>query len=411
MFRGRIRAFFVAAGVLLLGGCTFVPASGPADYNIRAESSPTIPYALVKLTPETIATVAHYEPRGLAGIFPDKRLPPSRIKFGIGDVVSVTIFEAAAGGLFIPTEAGVRPGNFVTLPDQTVDNDGNITVPYAGSVKAAGRYNGEIQQDIVNRIKNRAIDPQAVVALSQQRTSLVSVFGEVNTPARYPAAASGAMDRVTDAITRAGGIKGQGFETWVMLQRGNKRATVPFANLVYEPSNNIFVQPDDRVYVYREQQKYLAFGASGQQGEFNFDAWRINLAEAVGKAGGLLDVQADPASVFLYRLEPRELAELLGVDTQRFTGELIPVIFSISFRDPGGYFLATNFQMRNQDVLFVANSPSVDVTKYLNYLNTMIATGNNVILTGTNGIILYNSIRALSGSGGTAATFSTATSP
>jgi polysaccharide biosynthesis/export protein len=218
------------------------------------------------------------------------------------------------------------------------------------------------------------------------------------------------MDRITDAITRAGGIKGQGFETWVMLQRGPKRATVPFANLVYEPSNNIYVQPDDRIYVYREQQKFLAFGASGQQGEFNFDAWRINLAEAVGKAGGLLDVQADPASVFLYRLEPRELAELLGVDTKRFSSELIPVIFSISFRDPGGYFLATNFQMRNQDVLFVANSPSVDVTKYLNYLNTMIATGNNVILTGTNGIILYNSIRALNGTG-TAATFSTATSP
>jgi polysaccharide biosynthesis/export protein len=410
MFQGQIRGFFVAAAMLLVGGCALVPASGPADYNIKAESSPTIPYALVKLTPETISTVAHYEPRGLSGVFPDKRMPPARIKFGIGDVVSVTIFEAAAGGLFIPTEAGVRPGNFVTIPDQTVDNDGNITVPYAGLVKAAGRYNGEIQQDIINRIKNRAIDPQVVVALSQQRTSLVSVFGEVNTPARFPAAASGAQDRITDAITRAGGIKAQGFETWVMLQRGQQRATVPFANLVYESSNNIFVQPDDRIYVYREQQKFLGFGASGQQGEFNFDAWRINLAEAVGKAGGLLDLQADPASVFLYRLEPRELAEQLGVDVNRFTGELIPVIFSISFRDPGGYFLATNFQMRNQDVLFVANSPSVDVTKYLLYLNTMIATGNNVILTGTNGIILYNSIKALNG-GGTAATFSTATSP
>lgn len=411
MFQWQVRAVFAAAVVLLVGGCSLVPASGPADYNIRAESSPTIPYALVKLTPETISTVAHYEPRGLAGVFPDKRVGPSRIKFGIGDVVSVTIFEAAAGGLFIPTEAGVRPGNFVTIPDQTVDNDGNISVPYAGAVKAAGRYNGEIQQDIVNRIKNRAIDPQVVVALSQQRTSLVSVFGEVNTPARYPAAASGAQDRITDAITRAGGIKGQGFETWVMLQRGARRATVPFANLVYEPSNNIFVQPDDHIYVYREQQKFLAFGASGQQGEFNFDAWRINLAEAVGKAGGLVDVQADAASVFLYRAEPRELAELLGVDVKRFTGELVPVIFSINFRDPGGYFLATNFQMRNQDVLFIANSPSVDVTKYLAYLNTMIATGNNVILTGTNGIILYNSIKALNGTGGQAAVFSTATSP
>lgn len=404
-----IRALSVTAAVLFLGGCSLVPAAGPADYNIKAESSPTIPYALVKLTPETIATVAHYEPRGLSGVFPDKRVAPARIKFGIGDVVSVTIFEAAAGGLFIPTEAGVRPGNFVSIPDQTIDPDGNITVPYAGLVKAAGRFNGEIQQDIVNRIKNRAIDPQVVVALSTQRTSLVSVFGEVNTPARYPAAAQGALDRITDAITRAGGIKGQGYETWVMLQRGEKRATVPFANLVYEPSNNIYVQPNDRIYVYREQQKFLAFGASGQQGELNFDAWRINLAEAIGKAGGLLDVQADAASVFVYRLEPSELAEQLGIDTKRFTGEIVPVIFSINLRDPGGYFLATNFQMRNQDVLFAANSPSVDVQKYLAYLNTMIATGNNVILTGTNGIILYNSIRALSGSG-SSATISTATS-
>jgi len=372
-----------------------MPASGPASYDVDAERSPTIPYSLVKLTPETVSTISRFEPRGLSGAFPDKYVPPSKIKFGIGDVVSVTIFEASAGGLFIPSEAGVRPGNFVTLPDQTVDNDGNISVPYAGLVKAAGRYNGEIQQDIVNRIKNRAIEPQVVVSLTQQRTSLVSVFGEVNTPNRFPAAAYGAQDRITDAITRAGGIKGQGYESWIMLYRGDRRAVVPFANLVYEPSNNIYVQPGDRIYVYREQQKFMAFGAAGQQGEFTFDAWRINLAEAVGKAGGLNDGQADPASVYLYRQEPRELAQLLGVDVSKFPGELVPVIFSISFKDPGGYFLATNFQMRNQDVLFVANSPSVDITKFLIYVSAIANTVNNGLVMTNNGVAVYNSIRSL----------------
>jgi polysaccharide export outer membrane protein len=396
MFFWRIaKSAFALAIVIALGGCALMPASGPASYDIDAEKSPTIPYALVKLTPETVSIISRFEPRGLSGAFPDKYVPPSKIRFGIGDVVSVTIFEASAGGLFIPSEAGVRPGNFVTIPDQTVDNDGNISVPYAGLVKAAGRFNGEIQQDIVNRIKNRAIEPQVVVSLSQQRTSLVSVFGEVNTPNRFPAAAYGAQDRITDAITRAGGIRGQGYETWVMLQRGNRRATVPFANLVYEPSNNIFVQPGDRVYVYREQQKFLAFGATGLQGQFNFDAWRINLAEAVGKAGGLFDGQADPGSVYLYRQEPRELAQLLGVDVSRFPGELVPVIFSTSFKDPGGYFLATNFQMRNQDILFAANSVSVDVTKFLVYLNAIQGTINNSLILTNNGIATYNNIRAL----------------
>src|SRR5712675_2407305 len=340
----RLLAGVVVLGVLAVfgGGCSIMPTSGPEIGEIHRSEQTTdperLPYALVKVTPQVIDILATWAPR-IANAFTDRR-PPAPIKFGIGDVVSVTIFEAAAGGLFIPTEAGVRPGNFVTIPDQTVDNDGNISVPYAGLVKAAGKFNGEIQQDIVNRIKNRAIEPQVVVSLSQQRTSLVSVFGEVNTPVRYPAAASGAMDRITDAITRSGGIKGQGYETWVMLQRGGRRATVPFANLVYEPSNNIYVQPGDRVYVYREQQKFIAYGAAGQQGTFNFDAWRINLAEAVGKAGGLVDALADPASVYLYRAEPREVAQLLGVDVTKFTGELIPVIFAINFRDPGGYFLA-----------------------------------------------------------------------
>src|SRR3954449_5498596 len=197
---------------LALGACSTNPGSGPltddVNNHIQTESAPA--YELVPLNPATVNILHTHEPKGLAGAFTDKR-PPASIVFGIGDIVSVTIFEASAGGLFIPTEAGVRPGNFVTIPDQTVDNDGNISVPYAGQVKAAGRFNGEIQQDIINRIKNRAIEPQVVVSLSQQRTSLVSVFGEVNTPIRYPAAAAGAQDRITDAITRAGGIRGQGF--------------------------------------------------------------------------------------------------------------------------------------------------------------------------------------------------------
>ena len=77
--RRILRAILAATAVVVLGGCALVPASGPADYDINAGVSPTIPYALVKLTPETVSTLAHYEPRGLAGVFPDKQLPPTKI--------------------------------------------------------------------------------------------------------------------------------------------------------------------------------------------------------------------------------------------------------------------------------------------------------------------------------------------
>jgi polysaccharide export outer membrane protein len=365
-------------GAAALGGCGFIPMSGPASSDVQSQNSATLPFAVVKLDSNVVQALQKYEPKDLPGVFAESP-PPARIRFGIGDIVSVTIFEAAAGGLYVPLEAGVRPGNYVNLPDQPIDNDGTISVPYAGMIQAAGRTNAQVQEDILQRIKKRAIDPQVVVTASQQRSSLISVFGEVRTPVRFPMPASGAQDRITDAITRAGGISGAGWETWVVLERGGKRATVPFANLVYWPSNNIFVLPGDRIYLYREPMKFLAFGATGQQGEFNFDAWRISLAQAVAKAGGLLDFQADPGSVFLYRREPRAVAEQLGVDCSRFGGDFIPIVLKVSFQDPAGYFLATKVQMRPFDVIYVANAPQVDATKVLNFVNAAVTTADNSV--------------------------------
>jgi polysaccharide export outer membrane protein len=86
------------------------------------------------------------------------------------------------------------------------------------------------------------------------------------------------------------------------------------------------------------------------------------------------DLQADPGAVFLYRQEPREVAQLLGADMARFNGPLVPVIFSVSFRDPGGYFLATRLQMRNDDIIFVANAKSVDTSKFLTFVSLVTTT-------------------------------------
>jgi polysaccharide export outer membrane protein len=376
-----VAAVGVAAG---LGGCGVIPTSGPAAMDIRGERAfapDDLLYGVVKLTPATVNIMAQYEPRAIGAAFPDRR-PAPEIRFGIGDIVSVSVFEAAAGGLFIPTEAGVRPGNFVTLPNQPVDTSGNITMPYAGAIPTRGKTPSEVQNTIIERIRNRAIEPQVVVALVEAHSSLISVLGEVTTPARFAANPDG--ERLLDAITRAGGPKGQGFETWVMLERGGKRAIAPFGALVYEPANNIWAHPGDTIYLYREPQIFLAFGASGLQGQFPFERWRISLSEAVAKAGGLLDVQADPGSVFLYRPLPRATAEALGVDCSKMTGAMIPVIFSVDFRDPGGYFLANKLQMQNSDVIFVANASSVDVTKFLNYVRTMIATVNEGAVATTN---------------------------
>jgi polysaccharide export outer membrane protein len=385
----RLAGLVAIGSVILCAGCgsQLLPDSGPNALAVKSGitwNGP--PYGLVKLSPAVVNILEEYGPRALSATFNDNR-PPPEVKLGIGDIVSVSIFEAAAGGLYIPGEAGARSGNFVALPNQPIDNHGNIFIPYAGQIPAAGKTPAQVEQEIVDRIKNRAIEPQAVVALVTQNSSLITVIGEINNATT--ASPSGRIvpqpsgERLLDVLARAGGLKSQGQDTWVVLERQGRRAAVPFGSLIYDKGNNIWVWPNDTIYLYREPQTFLAFGASGLQGQFPFTAgpgspaWRMTLAEAVAAAGGLLDLVADPGSVFLYRREPRELAEALGVDCSKMNDPTVPIVYSVSFSDPAGYFLATRVQMHSKDVIFVANAQSVEITKFAALANTIMSVPQN----------------------------------
>ena len=96
--------------------------------------------------------------------------------------------------------------------------------------------------------------------------------------------------------------------------------------------------------------------------------------------------------MFLYRGEPRKVAELLGIDCTKFSGPIIPVIYHINLRDPAGYFLATNFEIQNKDVIFTGNAASVETIKFLNFLRTIMATADDPIVYATNYYALLNTI-------------------
>jgi polysaccharide export outer membrane protein len=387
-------------------------ASGPSVTDILSgQRDPmSLNYAIVKVTPKVIEVQSKNLPR-LIGAFADNRRPRD-ITFGIGDILSVTIFEAASGGLFIPTEGGVRPGNFITIPNQAVDIHGNISIPYAGSILARGRTQIEVQDAIVASLKNRAIEPQVVVSTVEQKTSMITILGEGRS-ARIPAQTS--PERLLDVIARAGfsavAVGGAALGTaaagsWVILERNGRRAIAPFGALVYESANNVYVHPNDTIYLYFEPQTFLTFGAVGTQQQIPFGGWRLSLAEAISRAGGLVDLQADPASVFLYRGEARDVAERLGIDCRPYEGPVIPVIYTINLRDPAGYFLASSFEMRNKDILYVSNSFSVESTKFMNYLNTINATIQSPITTVTSAYGLRNIIQ---GTGAVPAVFTSGT--
>lgn len=202
------------------------------------------------------------------------------------------------------------------------------------------------------------------------------MLGDVNSPTKIEISQAG--ERVLDAIAEAGGLSTPGVETYVTLQRRGKEATVLFDTLVKNPAENIFVAPGDTIYANRERRTFLAFGATGASGRFDFAESNLTLGEALAKAGGLLDDRADPAQVFLYRTESRDVLAKIGVDVSKFTGDEIPVIMHANLRDPGEYFVTQKFPMKDKDLIYISNAKSVELTKLLSIINTISSTYGGV---------------------------------
>jgi polysaccharide biosynthesis/export protein len=373
--------------LVLCSGCSSLPTSGPSSFAIEkshAADPSKAAYVLVDLTPDVLAAVGTATKPGIADLFA-KRGSASSIRIGRGDLVNVTIFEAASGGLFIPTDAGSRPGNFINLPAQEVTSRGIIVVPYAGEIRAAGRTVTEVQTEIEDRLRNRAIDPQVVVSVAEQRSNRITVAGEVNDPRVIGLTAAG--ERVLDAIAQAGGSRYPGNETFVSLQRGGRTATVLYDTLAQESAHNVFLQPGDTVNVYRDTRSFVVLGASGQSfyganARMRFEDETVTLAEAIARAGGISDERGDPKAVYLYRLEPKARIARLGYDPAPFVGTIVPTIYRLDLRDPGGFFLAGRLDLQDQDMLYIANAPAVEAVKLLEVFRIGVGAGRDAVALG-----------------------------
>jgi polysaccharide export outer membrane protein len=377
---------------VVFAGCGVIPKDGPTGEEVRAgaevqlSDASNVSYAIVKLSP---TVVKHTQRVVLAPVLfrsnvRSAGLPDVRV--GPGDTITVTIFEAQAGGLFVPAQPGTTTGNFVELPAQQVERSGRISVPYAGEIVAVGRTPAEIQADIENKLRTRAIEPQAVITINSRQSDEVSVLGEVNLPTRFPLEPGGT--RILNAIARAGGARNPGYESVVTLQRRGRVDQALLSSIVTNPSYNVNLTPGDVVYVSREPRHFLVFGATPAPGgslgvqtrRVPFETENLTLADGIAKAGGLENLRADPTSVFLFRRESKRLLAGMGVDVSKYKEPLVPTVYLADFSDTQGFFLAHSFYMRNDDIIFVADSPSVDLIKFLDVVRSVANTVTDVAI-------------------------------
>ncbi len=370
-----------AVWLALLGGCSsFIPSSGPTLRTITGSSAvmvqnapgPQEGFALIQVDAPIANRLSHPEASARFGAANVDRQPPA-LAVGVGDVLQITVFEAGSGGLFIPADAGSRPGNFVQLPPQQVGQDRDITVPWAGRVRVAGRTPIQIQADIQGRLGQRALDPQVVVSFVERHGNEVSVLGDVGLATRFSLDASG--ERILGAIARAQGPKFPVYESKVTLQRAGRTETALLSEIAQDPTQNIAIQPGDVVYVSHEPRYFLAVGATGQtttlsqlDRRFPFGDRELSLADALAKAGGLQDDRANARAVFLYRMEPKLRIAAMGLDVPATLPDSVPTIYQLDMTEAGAFFLANRIAMRSGDTIYVSNAPITEINKVLTLL-------------------------------------------
>lgn len=286
---------------------------------------------------------------------------------GPGDVIEVSVWEAPPAMLFgsgiVNSSTALATTHVTTFPEQMVNTDGTINVPFAGHVFVNQHDPQWIEDEIAKRLNNKANQPQVMVRVIRNMTSAVTVVGEVNASVRMPLTARG--ERLLDALAASGGVRQPINKMTLQVTRGNMVQSLPLQTIIQDPRQNIVLQPGDVVTALYQPLSFTVLGATDKNDEVYFETQGISLAQALARAGGLVDTRADARGVFIFRLEDAKALDWTTNVKSTPEGK-VPVVYQVNLRDPANFFVAQSFPVQNGDVLYVTNAPAAELQKFMN---------------------------------------------
>jgi polysaccharide export outer membrane protein len=184
-----------------------------------------------------------------------------------------------------------------------IDPQGDIDIPLAGRLRAAGRTVAETKADIIERLKQYVYEPQVSVDVQAFRSQPVSVIGAVNEPGVHQLEG---QKTLLEVLSMAKGLRSDASDS-VHVTRRLEWGTIPLADAHLDtsgkfyvanlnlkglidgrnPGENIQVKPNDVISIPTADLVYVV-GAVNRPGGFVLNERKsMSVLQALSLAGGL----------------------------------------------------------------------------------------------------------------------------
>ena len=184
-----------------------------------------------------------------------------------------------------------------------IDMSGNIRLPLAGRIHAAGLTIEQFENEIAERLTPYIKQPQVSVSVTEFRSQPVSIIGSVVSPGIHQLQGKKTL---IEMISLAGGVKDEAGPT-IKITRQLKWGRIPLPNAVDDPSGqvstaevsvkdiiesrnpleNIAIRPDDVITVPRAQMVYLIGEVNKPGGYVLRERQSVSVLQALSVAGGM----------------------------------------------------------------------------------------------------------------------------
>ena len=344
---GLQRAGQMIALVIVSAGCT-LPRPGPTIQELAAAPDDGTPaLQMVEITDEISARTRLDEALNFSFEFETARIENIEVIRPL-DVLDIFILETAQPPLY--PAAGLGPSR--------VDLSGYVFIPYVGRMLAGGMTTEQFREHLTREIGFMTPEPQVNVQIGVGGNNTVKVFGDTGAIGEFPITSR--TRTLSGLLANAVGGAFEPETARITIRRDDMISSTWLDNVMRDPRADVAMRGGDVLLIERDPRAFLALGALGANSVVEFPEREISLLNAISIVGGLNASTADPRGVFVLRKERPEIVAQVAPDAPEGTER---VAYVMDLTKPASFFVAANFGVRDDDIIYVSEAPYVQFLK------------------------------------------------